>query len=111
MALIRIPVPHAVINGAQYALEFDSDKIVQVETPREVAETGGGRRELSGPNALILRFATLDDAPKWVEPYVPNMDDPGTYVTMTQSEFDEWSKRHGVKWAEPDLAAGVPDAG
>ena len=32
------------------------------------------------------------------QPYVPNTDDAGTHVTMTQSEFDEWSQRHGVKW-------------
>ncbi len=64
MALIRIPVP-----GAEYALEFDSDKLVSVETPREVADVPGepGRKELPGPNSLILHFAALDDAPKWVE--------------------------------------------
>ena len=32
------------------------------------------------------------------QPHVPNVDDPGTYVTMTQAEFDEWSQRHGAKW-------------
>lgn len=92
MALIRIPVP-----GAKHVIEFDSDKIAGIEMPREVADVPGepGRRELPGPNALILRFATLDDAPKWVE---PNTDDQGTYVTMTQSEFAGWSQRHGVRW-------------
>ena len=106
---IRIPVP----NAGGYVLEFDSDAIVQIETPREMVQSpdGLGHMEFSGRNSLILSFATLDDAPKWVEPHVPDMDDPGTYVTMTQAEFDEWSKRHGAKWAEPDLAAGVPDAG
>ena len=62
--LITIPVP-----GVEYALEFDSDKITGVETPRDVADVPGmpGRRELPGPNRLILHFATLDDAPKWVD--------------------------------------------
>lgn len=62
--LIKIPVP-----GVRYALEFDSGKIVGIETPREVAEVPGvpGKVELTGPNSLILHFATLDDAPKWVE--------------------------------------------
>lgn len=62
--LITIPVP-----GVKHAIEFDSDKIVNIETPREVADVPGmpGMRELSGPNSLILHFATLDDAPKWVK--------------------------------------------
>ena len=64
MPLIRIPVP-----GVRYALELDSDKIVTVETPRDLADAPGrpGERVLPGPNRLILHFATLDDAPKWVE--------------------------------------------
>jgi hypothetical protein len=91
--MIKIPIP-----GTEYAIEFDSDKIDTVHMPREVADDGPGEHRLTGPNSLILRFATLADAPKWVEPYVPNMDDPGTYVTMTESEFADWSQRHGVRW-------------
>lgn len=34
-------------------------------------------------------------------PYTPNMDDQGTYVTMTESEFAGWSKQHGVRWEKP----------
>ena len=66
MALIRIPVP----NAGGYVLEFDSDAIVQIETPREMRPSpdGLGHMEFSGGNSLILRFATLDDAPTWVEP-------------------------------------------
>lgn len=65
--IIRIPVP-----DVKFALEFDSDKITGVETPREVVDVtlgadGSRRFELAGPNSLILHFATLDDLPKWVE--------------------------------------------
>ena len=64
--LIRIPVP-----GVEYVIQFDTDRITAVETPREIADVLAGepgRAHFPGPNALILRFATLDDAPKWVEP-------------------------------------------
>lgn len=44
--------------------------------------------------------------------YVPNMDDPGTYLTMTESEFAGWSQQHGVRWekqaAEPLLPPHQP---
>ncbi|HTX49209.1 MAG TPA: hypothetical protein VME40_07450 [Caulobacteraceae bacterium] len=65
MTLIRIPVP-----GTEHVIEFDSDKITGVETPREVADmlaAEPGRAYYPGPNRLTLHFATLDDAPKWVE--------------------------------------------
>ena len=71
-------MPDDMVPGAGYVIEFDTDKIIDVEMPREVAEVSCAEagcpdcdtvhRELPGPNALILRFATLDDAPKWVEP-------------------------------------------
>ena len=74
--LIRIPVPNAEVAGAAYVLEFDSDAITVVSSPREVAVVGCAddgcpgcgaiHRHLAGPNQLILGFATLDDAPKWV---------------------------------------------
>lgn len=61
--LIRIPVP-----GVEYVIEFDSDKIAGVSTPHDVVDVPGvpGRKELPGPNSLVLHFATLDDAPRWV---------------------------------------------
>jgi hypothetical protein len=61
--LIRIPA-----LDSKYALEFDAVKITGFETPREVADIPGepGKRKLTGPNSLILHFATLEDAPKWV---------------------------------------------
>lgn len=71
--LIRIPVPGVLtrisVPGVKYVIEFDSDAIVRVESPREVADVPGmpGMKELSGPNSLILHFAALDDAPKWVD--------------------------------------------
>jgi hypothetical protein len=63
-ALTRIQIP-----GCEYALEFDTDKITGVELPRDVVDVPGqpGRREMPGPSRLILHFATLDDAPRWVE--------------------------------------------
>ena len=104
--LIRIPVPGAEISGTEYAIEFDSGKIDRTELQHEVVNGFNGK-ELTGRSSLILHFATRDDAPKWVEmppgqPYVPNTDDPGTYVTMTQSEFADWSQRHGVRWEKAE---------
>ena len=76
MALIRIPGPTAEVAGTAYVLEFDSDAITVVETPREVVPNdctgdcpspcGAAHLGYSGRNSLILRFAALADAPKWV---------------------------------------------
>ena len=69
-------MPDDMVPGAGYVIEFDAGDIIQVESPREVAEVSCAddgcpgctaiHRKLPGPNALILRFATLEDAPKWV---------------------------------------------
>ena len=69
-------MPNAEVAGTAYVLEFDSDAITVVSSPREVAVVGCAddgcpgcgaiHRHLAGPNQLILGFATLDDAPKWV---------------------------------------------
>jgi len=68
--MIRIPVPGAVIAGTEYVLEFDSDKIASVEMDRPIRydPDDPGRKEFAGLSSLTLRFATLEDAPKWVEP-------------------------------------------
>ena len=63
--LIRIPVP-----GVPYPLEFDSDNIVSLETPREFADVPGrpGERVLLPFSKLVLHFGSPADAPKWVDP-------------------------------------------
>ena len=62
--LIRIPIP-----GVEYVIEFDSDKIDTVHMPHEVADSPPElKTTLTGRSSLILRFATLDDAPKWTKP-------------------------------------------
>jgi hypothetical protein len=67
--LIRIPVPGALVSGTEYVLEFDPDKIDSIEMNRPVMDVPGdpGRKEFTGRASLILHFATLEDAPRWVE--------------------------------------------
>ena len=90
MALIRIPVPGAVASGTVYVIEFDSDKIETVQLPREVADGPDGEHRLTGRSSLILRFATLDDAPRWVE--AQRRDWAG-------HSFEEWFADYGgSKW-------------
>jgi hypothetical protein len=65
--IVRIPIPEAWVDGKRYAIEFDTEKIKNIETNRDVASDGMGGKILAGPNRLSLYFETLDDEPKWVE--------------------------------------------
>jgi hypothetical protein len=63
MTMIRIPV-----RGTDLSLVFDSDKVANLELPREVITEPDGAKRFAGPSKLILEFDTLEDAPMWVNP-------------------------------------------
>jgi hypothetical protein len=67
MAIIRVPIPDAWIDGRNFVIEFDSDNLSGVEMIRDLADVGEGRKEFTGDNRVTFKFNNFADAPRWVE--------------------------------------------
>ena len=88
-----------LLSAIELALFADGARDLALSTEVGMVSDGNGGKLPLDTGSLSL--TAYGPRAMWdQQPYVPNMDDPGTYVTMTQAEFDEWSQRHGVKWTE-----------
>jgi len=65
--IIRIPIPEAIVDGKQMAIEFESDNISKTDIYRGFDDDGEGHKTPNGTSTLSFHFDKLEDAPKWVE--------------------------------------------